>query len=244
MFFKSTSTLLIITALVVTGSGLSAQAEAPSSNTIQEITTSTEQDAANTVTTEQISNQEIKTSASALKPESFQTKTTNSVIAQTDVTPEPGTTPSSTPDTTPGLEPGRATRSGPSYLGVGGNIGLTGDDTVGEGGLSVITKIGLTRNLSVRPGVVISGDPVVYLPVTFDFPIDRAEGSGFSFAPYIGGGAVISTGDDSNVGGLVTAGVDIPLANRLVGNASVDAGFGDTPDVGIRIGVGYSFAGF
>jgi len=241
VFFKVTSTLLI-TAIAVTAS-MSAQAEVANSNT-QATTSLYPQNSANTVTTEQLANNTIQTSASALKPESFQPRTTESVVAQTDVTPAPGTTPSSTPDNTSGLEPGRATRSGPSYLGIGGNIGLTGDDTVGEGGFSIFTKVGLTRNLSFRPGAVISGDPVVYLPITFDFPIESSEEGRFSFAPYIGGGAVISTGDDSNVGGLVTAGVDIPLSNRLVGNASLDVGFADETDVGVRLGVAYTFGGF
>ncbi|MHC5728818.1 MAG: fasciclin domain-containing protein, partial [Nostoc sp.] len=57
--------------------------------------------------------------------------------------------------TTPAVEPGRATRGGRSYIGVAGNIGLLGNDrALSDGNFAVISKVGLTRNISVRPSVI------------------------------------------------------------------------------------------
>jgi hypothetical protein len=143
------------------------------------------------------------------------------------------------------IVPGRSTRSGPSYIGIGGNIGLGGDTTLGDSGVAVISKIGLTRNLSARPAVVIGGnDPAILVPVTLDFPISSVAEAGrvnLRAAPYVGGGIAISTGGDSLVRPLITAGVDVPVAPRVTATAGVNFAFFDDTEVGLILGAGYNF---
>jgi len=143
------------------------------------------------------------------------------------------------------IVPGRSTRSGPSYIGIGGNIGLGGDTTLGDSGFAVISKIGLTRNLSARPAVVIGGnDPTVLVPVTLDFPISSVAEAGrvnLRAAPYVGGGIAISTGSSSLVRPLITAGVDVPVAPRITATAGVNFAFFDDTEIGLVLGAGYNF---
>lgn len=139
------------------------------------------------------------------------------------------------------IEPGRATRSGSSYIGIGGNIGLTGDTRVGEGSFSVISKIGLTRNLSARPAALVGDNTVFLIPLTIDFPPENLDITELSIAPYVGGGVAISTGEDSTVGALITGGVDVPLSSRITATGGVNVSFIDETDVGIQVGVGYNF---
>jgi hypothetical protein len=156
---------------------------------------------------------------------------------------QPETSSNATSDTKVAqvISPGRATRSGPSYIGVAGNIGLTGDTGIGEGAFTVISKLGLARNFSVRPGVIFGDDPVFLVPLTVDFPRENLEITQLSVAPYIGGGVAISTGRDSTVGALITGGVDVPLSQRITATAGVNVGFIDDTDVGLLVGVGYNF---
>jgi uncharacterized surface protein with fasciclin (FAS1) repeats len=143
-----------------------------------------------------------------------------------------------------GVDPGRATRGGRSYIGVGGNIGLGGDSALAEGNFAVISKIGLTRNFSFRPGVIIGDDTLVMLPLTFDLASQSANPTGgqtFSISPFIGAGVAIETSNDANLGLLLTGGVDVPLGSRFTLNGTVNAAFLDQTDVGLLFGVGYNF---
>ena len=143
------------------------------------------------------------------------------------------------------IEPGRATRGGSSYIGVGGNIGFTGDTGIGSGAFVVNGKIGLTRNVSFRPAVLIGDNTDFLLPITYDFTIESADPfAPVPFAPFVGGGVVFSTDGDSNVGFLLSGGVDVPLSRQFVANASVNVGFLDDANVGILLGIGYTFPGF
>jgi hypothetical protein len=189
--------------------------------------------------------------------------TTPSTIPTTPDTTTPSTTPGTTPitpDSTPGtttptpatiptqeLSPGRATRSGSSYVGVGGNIGIgDGDISLGQGSFAVISKIGLTRNFSVRPSVLFNDDVAILIPVTYDFSFGEGptSGLGFSAAPYLGVGAAISTGDRGSVGLLLTGGVDVPISSQFTATAAVNASVTGQAAVGIMLGVGYNFSGF
>ncbi len=157
----------------------------------------------------------------------------------------PQNAPEATSETNPSpvsqtLSPGRATRSGPSYVGVGGNIGFGGRTDLGRGSFTLFSKIGLTENLSARPALLATRRPAILLPVTFDFPLRSVDGR-VSFAPYIGGGAVVSTGRDSVVRGLLSGGVDVPLSEQFTANAGVNVGFFGKTEVGLRLGVGYNF---
>lgn len=175
-------------------------------------------------------------------------------------TPAPGTFTPSTPtptapfDTTPTLTPGtrvitpgRATSSGSSYVGVGGNIGLgDGDTAIGEGSFAILSKIGLTRNFSVRPAALFGDNVTIMLPVTYDFRFGEGptEELGFTAAPFVGAGAAISTGDDSSVDLLLTGGIDVPLGSQFTATASVNASVTGNVAVGLLLGVGYNFNGF
>ncbi|MBW4643733.1 MAG: hypothetical protein KME23_12215 [Goleter apudmare HA4340-LM2] len=160
-------------------------------------------------------------------------------------TPTPGIN-QQTPD--PVIEqeitPGRATRSGSSYIGAGGNIGLGGRTTISEGSFAVFSKIGLTRNFSVRPAALIGDNTVFLVPITFDLPIQSLTDIGeqqISIAPYLGAGAAISTGRDSTLGFLISGGVDVPVSPQLTATAGVNVGFIDETEIGLLLGIGYNF---
>ncbi len=144
------------------------------------------------------------------------------------------------------IELGRATRSGRSYIGAGVNIGFGGDTALGDGSFAIISKIGLSNTLSVRPSVLIGDDATFLIPVTYDFNIRQTDPfETLRFAPYVGGGVTISTGDDSTIGFLATGGVDVPLSREFTATAALNVGFQDDEiPVGLMVGVGYTFSGF
>ena len=246
---------LCLTALTLATSAVPAQAE-----------TSTKESTPGTVATSaEVFKQPLET-VSATQPTS---QTSGFTITQFPTEPAPApapTTPEPTPAPTTPVEPteptqveptppdrpgrvrpGRATRSGSSYVGVGGNIGIDGETGVGEGSFGINSKIGLTPTFSARPAVFFGDDVSISVPVTYDFSIsqgtDPFDPEPFPFAPYLGGGAIFSTGDDSDVGALLTGGVDVPFTDKLTGNASINVGFSDDTQVGVFIGVGYNFTG-
>jgi hypothetical protein len=150
------------------------------------------------------------------------------------------------------ITPGTATRSGSSYIGVGGNIGLgDGDTALGDGSFAIFSKIGLTDIISVRPAVLFSDDPTILIPVTFDFipgvtgvTEDLSGRLGLRISPYVGGGVAISTGDGSGVDFLLSGGVDVPLTAQFTATAAVNATLFDNTAVGLLLGLGYNFTGF
>jgi hypothetical protein len=161
-------------------------------------------------------------------PGTFQTTPDNTTPGTPGTTPNtiqptPGTPPEAVPSQT--VTPGRSTVSGPSYVGIGGNIGFGGSTDLGRGSFAVFSKIGLTENISVRPAIHINHDPAIFLPVTVDFPFRSVIDGRVRVAPYVGGGVVISTGTDSVVRALITGGIDVPVTDQFTANASVNVGF-------------------
>jgi hypothetical protein len=123
---------------------------------------------------------------------------------------------------------------------------LDGETALGDGSFVVISKIGLISNISARPSAVLGDDTVFLVPVTFDFsilPID-AFSEALPLAPYLGGGVAISTGNEDDVGPLLTAGIDYGLTPQFTATVAVNVGFLDDTDIGLLIGVGYNFLGF
>jgi hypothetical protein len=174
------------------------------------------------------------------------TVTTSSVELATE-TVQPAAQPSPTKVAQSDIDVGRPTRGGQSYVGVAGNIGLSGDDSsLGDGNFAVISKIGLTNAISFRPSAVIGDNTTILIPVTYDFSFKQADAFSepLAIAPYVGVGAAIKTGDNSQVAFLVSGGIDVPLNSRFTATAAVNAGFFDTTDVGLLVGVGYNFSGF
>ncbi|MEG4232730.1 hypothetical protein QUA40_11550 [Microcoleus sp. Pol11C3] len=143
------------------------------------------------------------------------------------------------------IRPGRATRSGPSYIGIGGNLGFGGDTALGDGSFAIISKIGLTNNFSVRPTVLFRDNLTVLVPVTYDFvskeAVEVSDDFVITAAPYAGAGVAFSTGDNSNFGFLISGGVDVPLSRNFTATAGLNVGFLDGAEVGLLLGVGYTF---
>lgn len=217
LLFKQTSFLLSLAAVTVVSSGLKAQAQ----NTDF---TATDVNAEQTLdtTARMSSSARIPESSASPIPETS-SKTTDAVVAQAG-----GTTP-----------PLRATRSGPSYVGVGGNIGFRGDTRLSEGSTNVFGKVGLTNTLSARPSALVGSNPAFLLPVTLDFA--PRQTLGLRAAPYVGGGVALSTARDSTIGPLLTGGVDVPVSRRVTATAGMNVGFIDRTDVGLLLGVGYNY---
>jgi len=131
----------------------------------------------------------------------------------------------------------------PAYIGVGGNIGVgnRGDSAVSSFGFNIISKISLGPRFSVRPGATITNDRSGFtIPVTYNF--NTISYGGFLAQPYAGIGVEIPTSGD--VGLLLNAGADIPIASNFtlnaVSNFRVTSGFA----MGISLGVGYNFPFF
>jgi hypothetical protein len=174
-------------------------------------------------------------------PQTIQQPTPVESTPQT--TPLPGAAAQSTTE----VSPGRVTRSGSSYIGVGGNIGIgSGDTQLGQGSFAVLSKIGLLRSVSVRPALLFSDNLTILVPITYDFSFGEGPtgGLGFAAAPYVGIGAAISTGDGADVGLLLTGGIDVPLSSQFTATASVNASVTGEAAVGVLLGVGYNFQGF
>ena len=185
-------------------------------------------------TAQEVLNTPVSTSASALtnqpkvaEKSETASETTEPKVAQVEV------------------KPGRATRSGPSYIGIGGNLGFGGDSALGDTSFAILSKIGLTSNISVRPSVLFRDDVTVLIPLTYDFVSQDAVEVGEDFvitaAPYLGAGVAFSTGDDSNFGFLISGGVDVPLSSNFTATAGLNVGFLDGTEVGLLLGVGYTF---
>ncbi len=142
-------------------------------------------------------------------------------------------------DSEPLLLETQETRYRLGYIGVGANLGLTGDGALSDEGFAVFSKIPLSSNLSLRPAVIFTNDVGILVPVTYDFQI--GSGDLPRALPYLGTGISISTGDDSEVDFLVTGGVDIPLSRRFTATAGVNVAPFNSFDLGILLGVAYNF---
>ena len=155
--------------------------------------------------------------------------------------------PSATKVAQSDIDLGTTTRGGSSYIGVAANIGLSGGETsLGDGNFAVVSKIGLTNSISVRPSAVFGDNTTVLVPITYDFTFKSADAFSepLAIAPYVGVGAAYKTGDDSQLGFLVSGGIDVPLTPQFTATAAVNAGFFDETDIGLLLGVGYNFTGF
>ncbi len=154
--------------------------------------------------------------------------------------------PSATKVAQSNIDLGRTTSGGSSYLGIAANIGLSGGDTsLGDGNFAVVSKIGLTNSISVRPSAVFGDNTTILLPITYDFTFKSADAFSepLAIAPYVGVGAAYKTGDDSQFAFLASAGIDVPLTSQFTATAAINAGFFDETDVGLLLGVGYNFSG-
>jgi len=188
---------------------------------------------------------EVKTAGELLQTPA---STSASALTNEPNAAEKGETASATSDTEVAqvdVRPGRSTRSGPSYIGIGGNLGFGGDSALGDSSFAIISKIGLTTNFSVRPTVLFRDELTLLVPLTYDFvsqdAVEVSEDFVITAAPYLGAGLTLTTGDDSVLGFLISGGVDVPLSSNFTATAGLNVGFLDGAEVGLLIGVGYTF---
>ncbi|MEH2106571.1 hypothetical protein [Nostoc sp.] len=174
------------------------------------------------------------------------TLTSEFVQPTSQITSQPTSQPSAPRVAQSDIDLGRTTRGGSSYVGVAANIGLNGgDSSLGDGNFAVVSKIGLTNSISVRPSAVFGDNTTVLVPITYDFTFKSADAFSepLPIAPYVGVGAAYKTGDDSKFAFLASAGVDVPLTPQFTATAAINAGFFDQTDIGLLLGVGYNFSG-
>lgn len=150
------------------------------------------------------------------------------------------------------IQLGRIIRHDYTWVGIGINVGFSGDDSspIGDVGFAVNSKIALARNLSLRPSVVFNGffngDTAFLIPVTYDFTIPGSDPFELvPIVPFVGGGIALTTGDDNSIGFLVSGGIDYRFSSRVVANAEMNVGFlSDTTDVGLILSIGYILGGY
>jgi hypothetical protein len=236
IFGKSFLVLPSLAALVVLGSGLSVNAQTVAPEKI--IIPLTNQ-AISTVATEEKAHRTII-------PVPGTVETSSAILNSGSIEVSEKTEPSNQV-AQGGIGIGRATRGGSSYIGVAGNVGLSGSSSgLSDGNIGFISKIGITKSLSIRPAVILATNTTILVPVTYDYAFQSPDPftEPLPIAPYVGLGAAIKTGDKSETALLVTGGVDVPLNSRLTATASINAGFFNQTDVGVLVGVGYNFRGF
>ncbi len=138
----------------------------------------------------------------------------------------------------------------PSYLGIGGSLGLVEDIYGDFGAFAVTSKLRLLSiinseeggaDLSVRPSMIIGSDVTFAVPVTVDLrlpPLFKSIGAN-AFVPYFGPGFTLST-EGSVFYFLMSAGLDIPIG-KFTANTQLNVGFLDETAFGLTLSVGYNF---
>lgn len=132
---------------------------------------------------------------------------------------------------------------GRSYIGVGGNIGLDGEETnLGEGSLVIVTKAGFTENFSLHNAVMFGDETTTTVALSVNFPIKAPVTGQTIVIPFAGGGVLLQPDKDWEADPLVSGGVDIPIPPRFTGTVRVNVVFpeDDETDVGLILGVGYN----
>jgi hypothetical protein len=129
-------------------------------------------------------------------------------------------------------------------IGIGGNIGLSGDTGLSEGAFALLNKNDLNDRLSIRiVSVFTNNRNDNSIALTANFPVRSPDGK-VRVVPFVGGGALISSKsgfEDLIIRGLVTGGIDVPLSSRFTATTSVNVGFTDTANIGMQLGLTYSF---
>jgi hypothetical protein len=178
----------------------------------------------------------------SLKPSNSSTETPAEAAP---IPSQPSESPVETPsDQTPAKE--KPPRKLKNFIGVGGNIGVSGSETgLSKGAAALITRKDLNDSLSIRGVTTLFGGKRSdsTLALTVNLPI-RSKSEKVLLVPFAGGGALISSKgffDDVIVRGLVTGGVDIPISRRISATTSVNVGFADEHQVGVQIGIGFNF---
>jgi hypothetical protein len=134
-----------------------------------------------------------------------------------------------------------------SYIGIGGAIGLEGNSTaLGTGGVTILTKVGFSDNLSLHDATIVFGSsaPTSMIVLTADFPIRDNSGQ-IIVSPFIGAGALLKYSNGISVSPAISGGADLSLSKDFMGTVRLNAGFptNSNADLGLLVGVGYKFGG-
>jgi hypothetical protein len=101
-----------------------------------------------------------------------------------------------------------------SYIGIGGVIGVNGNTTsLGSGGLTVVSKLRFTDNISLHDATVLFGREAAtsMIILSADFPIRNSEGKTI-MSPFIGGGAQLRYAKGLFLSPAISGGIDIPMS--------------------------------
>ena len=134
-----------------------------------------------------------------------------------------------------------------SYTGLGGTIGISGDNTaLGEGGFSLIGRAAFNDNFSLHTSSIFQDDGVSLFAITFGVPVQNNSSERELFFPFAGAGVAIEDlFGDFTVDALITTGVDIPIGEKFVGTVRLNASFPeDDTDLGLLLGIAYNFSIF
>ena len=125
-----------------------------------------------------------------------------------------------------------------SYIGVGGNLGLSGEESaLGEGGFTIVSRTRIINYLSLRNSTVFGDESASLFALTGEIPLTNSSGD-ISAMPFLGAGVWLH----GEVDPLLSAGVDVPLGRDFTLTNRVNIGFdSDDTDIGLLIGVGYNF---
>ena len=125
-------------------------------------------------------------------------------------------------------------------FGPGATIGLSddGETALGDGGFSIVGRFSLTDNLSVHTASTIGDNSLFTAALTGGAPVRNAEDRTLVF-PFAGAGVSVET-DEFDVNPFISAGVDVPIIDKLTGTARINASFDQNgTDVGLVFGIGY-----
>ncbi|WRH65122.1 MAG: hypothetical protein RSE13_14315 [Planktothrix sp. GU0601_MAG3] len=140
---------------------------------------------------------------------------------------------------------GRRLSNNYSYIGIGGNIGITGDGSgLGNGGLMTLSKTGFSENVSLHSsGILIGSDSASLVHLTADFPI-RSETNAVRFSPFVGAGVIYKDlfNSDISFGPSATVGIDIPISYSFLITGRASVGYiREETDFGIQVGFSYVY---
>ncbi len=134
-----------------------------------------------------------------------------------------------------------------NYLGLGGNIGISGDTTaLGEGGFSLIGRSAFTDNFSLHTSSIFQEDGLSLFALTLGIPIANNSSERELLFPFAGAGiAIEDLFGDFGADALITTGVDIPIGKKFIGTARLNLTFPENDsDLGLLLGIGYNFSIF
>ncbi|VXD15698.1 conserved exported hypothetical protein [Planktothrix serta PCC 8927] len=140
---------------------------------------------------------------------------------------------------------GRRLSNNYNYVGLGGNIGITGDGSgLGGGGLMSLSKTGFSENVSLHSGgIIVGSDSASLVHLTADFPV-RSETNAVRFSPFVGAGIIYKDifNNDFSVGPSAVAGIDIPVSYSFLITGRASVGYiRDETDFGIQLGFTYIY---